>query len=420
MAELRVGVYLADTAPLLGGAHTFESELRRSILEVVQETRHEWTFVAEAPRPPSDIEDARADYLSLQRGPLRRALHGLTRRLHRALPRVPDRHDAFVVGRLLDRGIDLLWNLTPDSPTLELPFIATIWDVQHRLQPYFPEVSAGGTWDDRERHFGRLLPRAAAIITGTEAGRDEIHRFFQVPLGRIKVIPQPTPRFALSAASRAASGDGLHVLKKHELSPGFVLYPAQFWPHKNHVAVLQALHLLGDPALRVVFVGSDRGNAPYIRRRARELGLADRVRMLGFVPTDELAALYAHAHALAFMTFFGPDNLPPLEAFAIGCPVIASQVPGAEEQLGDAALLVDPRDPAQLATALRRLRDEPGLREELVRRGRDRAARHTGRDFVRRAISVIDELEPIRRCWDSHTLVGDGWVVSRRPDIAGA
>jgi glycosyltransferase involved in cell wall biosynthesis len=99
------------------------------------------------------------------------------------------------------------------------------------------------------------------------------------------------------------------------------------------------------------------------------------------------------------MTFFGPDNLPPLEAMALGCPVIASNVSGAKEQLGDAALLVDPKKPEEIAEAIKSLSEDSALRQDLIKRGLIRAYRWTAQDYVKEIFSVIDNFEAIRRCW---------------------
>jgi glycosyltransferase involved in cell wall biosynthesis len=113
---------------------------------------------------------------------------------------------------------------------------------------------------------------------------------------------------------------------------------------------------------------------------------------------DDLVALYQHAHALTYLSFFGPENLPPLEAFALGCPVVAAAVPGAREQLGDAALLVPPTESARVAEAVRRLEDA-ALREELIERGRTRAEALTAESFVRGVLAFFDEFEQVRKCW---------------------
>ena len=114
---------------------------------------------------------------------------------------------------------------------------------------------------------------------------------------------------------------------------------------------------------------------------------------------EDLVALYRGAFALAYVTFFGPENLPPLEAFALGCPVIASDVSGAREQLVDAALFVDPRNPAEIAAAIKQLHDDDNLRSSLIDKGRARAERWTATEFVRGVFAALDEFEPVRRCW---------------------
>ena len=152
--------------------------------------------------------------------------------------------------------------------------------------------------------------------------------------------------------------------------------------------------------LPVVLVGSDQGNLKYIQRLANDLELSSQIYFLGFVPKADLFLLYQNAFALIFPTYFGPDNLPPLEAFASGCPVIASNVAGADEQLGDAALLFDPKSPKQMALAIKSLYDNPELRQTLIQRGVERAAKWSGQDYVRGVFAILREFEPIRQCWD--------------------
>jgi len=112
-----------------------------------------------------------------------------------------------------------------------------------------------------------------------------------------------------------------------------------------------------------------------------------------------VSALYQSALCLCYVSFFGPENLPPLEAFGLGCPVIAADVPGASEQLGDAAIRVNPSNELEIAGALKLLSQDKTKRDELIRRGKERARRFTGRDFAKGLIASLDEFEPIRRSW---------------------
>jgi glycosyltransferase involved in cell wall biosynthesis len=299
-------------------------------------------------------------------------------------------------------GVELVWFVGPVYETTDAPFIFTVWDLQHRLQPWFPEVSASGRWAFRERNYGRVLPRAALVIAPNRAGQREVERFYHVPPERIRLLPHPTPAFALHPP--AALPD---VRAKFGLQRPFLLYPAQFWAHKNHTGLLRAAKALEQrhgQLVDVALVGSEKGNLAHVRREVARLSLGERVRFLGFVNRDELIALYRNAEALVYLSFFGPENLPPLEAFALGCPVVASAVDGAEEQLGEAALLVDPRDPLQVADAVSRLRTEPGLRERLVARGAARARQWTAGDYVDKVLGEIDRFAPVRACWSDETM----------------
>jgi len=281
---------------------------------------------------------------------------------------------------------------------MDIPYIVTVWDLQHRVQSYFPEVSTNGEWDGREEFLSKTLRRASYILTGTEIGKAEVEYFYQVPSERIKVLPFPTPLFVLNPPPT----QNKEILKKYSIPENYLFYPAQFWPHKNHVNLLLAVQILKDRYninFPVVFSGSDKGNQEYINKQISKLNLSDQVYFLGFVPQEDLVSLYRNAFTLTFLTFFGPDNLPPLEAFALGCPVIASQVSGSQEQLGDAALLVNPKDPEHIALAIKSLWDDINLRQTLVQRGFARAAQWTAEDYVKGVFSILDEFEAIRRCW---------------------
>ena len=149
----------------------------------------------------------------------------------------------------------------------------------------------------------------------------------------------------------------------------------------------------------MVLVGADHGNEAYVREMVVKLDLSKQVYFLGFVPQSDIPQLYQNAFALTFLSFFGPDNLPPLEAMALGCPVIASNVSGASEQLQDAALLVDPKQPEEIAIAVKSLLEDAALRQNLIETGSLRAKQWMADDYIGEIFSVLDDFEAIRRCW---------------------
>ncbi len=133
--------------------------------------------------------------------------------------------------------------------------------------------------------------------------------------------------------------------------------------------------------------------------RMKKLGdCEEQVHFLGFVSRADLISLYRNAFALTYVSFCGPENLPPLEVFALGCPVVASKVSGAAEQLGEAAILVDPSNPEEIANAIKVLLDDPSLVRTMVERGRQRALRWTGRDFVHGVFKILDDLDQCGEC----------------------
>lgn len=394
---MKVGVFLEDFSPEVGGGFTIQDDIFRALLELIDTTHHSFVIFCRRPEGVSKLSThARLQAVafpgSLGQRVFARAERGLNSLLEKR------QRQSRLEQLCKEAGVEFMWFVGAEAVQLDLPYLAIVWDLQHRRQPWFPEVSATGTWQHRENFYSEFLRRATMIIAGTDAGREEIERFYQVTSDRIKILPHPTPTFALNAGP----GDTEAMLRKYQLKKDYLFYPAQFWSHKNHAnlllaaAELKSKHRLDLP---VVFVGSDKGNADYVRSFAAQLQPAIDVSFLGFVPVEDLVALYRGAFALAYVTFFGPENLPPLEAFALRCPVVASDVAGAREQLGDAALLVNPRDPSSIAMAIKTLYDDPNVRHDLIAKGRARAERSTAVSFVRGVFHALDEFEPVRRCW---------------------
>ena len=106
--------------------------------------------------------------------------------------------------------------------------------------------------------------------------------------------------------------------------------------------------------LGAIFSGSDQGNLSYIKDMTKKLNLESKVRFIGFVPNEEMPYLYSQSIALVMPTYFGPTNIPPLEAFKLNVPVLYSNLPGLREQVGKAALLLDLNEPKSLVYNLKR------------------------------------------------------------------
>ena len=189
------------------------------------------------------------------------------------------------------------------------------------------------------------------------------------------------------------------VRHAYRLPERYMFYPAQFWPHKNHVRIVCALARLKEEQrseIHLVLCGSHSGA---IRKRtfhevlalAHQLNVHQQVHYLGYLPDGDMSGLYAEATALVMPTFFGPTSIPILEAWLFSCPVLTSDIRGIREQVGDAAILVDPRSEEAIAEGMYRLWGNETLRKELGQRGRRRLSGYRQEDFCKRLGDIIQE-----------------------------
>lgn len=302
---------------------------------------------------------------------------------------------------LQEKHIDWVIYTAPEVLSFEigLPYIMPIHDLQHRLQPEFPEVSADGEWELREYLYRNGTLYATLILADSETGKEDVLNLYGeygITPERVKVLPFLPSVYMPASVSESAS-QALH--RAYPLPARYLFYPAQFWPHKNHLRLVQALALLKKQKgieVNLVCCGSQ-ANAirqetyRQVMQAAGQLGVANQVHCLGYVKDEYMAALYAEALGLAMPTFFGPTNIPVLEAWAYDCPVITSDLRGIRQQVGDAGLLIDPRSPEDIAEAIYRLWTDEALRVELSRRGRQRLAQYGPTEFRQRLEAIVEE-----------------------------
>ena len=305
---------------------------------------------------------------------------------------------------LIADGVDLAYFVTHSSTPIHfraLNFITTVLDLCHRDNLEFPEVRVDGQFEQREAHFSTCLPKAYAVIVASDQLADKIVARYGVDRERMVAMPFAPSPFLNDAHSAVAA----NVLAKYNLAPGYFFYPAQFWPHKNHIRILEALAYLAaqektrvKEVPRVVFSGGDHGNLEHVNAVARRLGVENQVRYIGFVPVEHMRALYEGATAVVMPTYFGPTNIPPQEAWMLGKPLVYSK--HLSEQIGDAAILVDPDSDIEIAEAMLRVRDK-SVAEDLAMKGRAqlenlRRERCIAEDELVRKLAQFDGR---RRCW---------------------
>lgn len=265
-----------------------------------------------------------------------------------------------------------------------VPAIVSVHDLMHRYERRFREGAAPGRYFLRERRFGGIARTAKAMLVDSTVGKTQLVESYDADPRRVFVLPYIPPAYLSQPPPPGFEA-------RYRLPSKFAFYPAQFWPHKNHRRLLAALQGLREdiPDVHLVLAGAkDRGYAA-LAAYCAQAALGGHVSFVGRVPDSDMAEFYRRARCLVMPTFFGPTNIPPLEAFALGCPVAASGIYGMPEQIGDAGLLFDPHSEREIAESLRRLWSDDALCERLRRKGLERAARWNRQAFNARLQSIV-------------------------------
>jgi len=268
---------------------------------------------------------------------------------------------------------------------IPVPAIGVIHDLMHRYEPEFPEVSSLGLYQRRERHYRRLCRYALAVLVDSRTGRHHVHDSYGLKNSRIHELPYVAPGYML-ADIKPADFD-----KRYKLPGRFLFYPAQFWKHKNHLRLLEALHTLRQefPDLHLILAGAPKNGYREVLAAIERYELGDRVLVLGYVPDEDIPEFYRRAAALVMPTFFGPTNIPPLEAMMAGCPVAISDIYGMSEQVKGAALLFDPKSTTEITEAIRRILSDTELRRHLIEAGKERARAWGQAQFNERVHTIL-------------------------------
>jgi len=237
-----------------------------------------------------------------------------------------------------------------------------------------------------------LARRADRVATLSESEKSRLAAHGVAPPEKISVVPLGVeasfrPRAAHPSEALAS------VVSRYGLPERFLLYVGRLNRRKNIGNLLDALSRLDDP-VPLVLVGAPDGKASDPAALIRRHKLGDRVIRLGRVRDEDLPALYALAHVFCFVSFEEGFGLPALEAMASGVPVLVSERPVFREVCADAALFVDPADPAAIASALSRLLRNPAALASFRETGPRRAALFT---WERAASRLLDACREVLR-----------------------
>ena len=378
---MRIGIFFPDYKPEDGGANT----LLGTILKEIKDSKsYDCDFVVlYKGKSNSVVIENNIKFIDLG------YLFG-TKFITKAIRKI--REDIFKYS-ILDKiakqeKIDLYY--FPEHPNINvsIPYIYTVWDLGHRTTPQYPEVSENGIWEQREALYQKMLPKALRIITGNETGKKEIVKYYGIDEKKIKVCEFPVSDFCYGKEEKPS------FIYEDE----FFFYPAQFWAHKNHKCIIEALKILKEEynvAPKIYFTGSDKGYRKVVESLINQYSLNNQIVFTGFVKDEELKYMYTHATALVYASMMGPNNMPPIEATYLGCPVIITNLEGHIEQLKDTAIYFDGNNPRELAEKMLLLLNDKKYRDQVIDKEQTLGDRFSKISYFEQIENIFDEVKMV-------------------------
>jgi len=264
----------------------------------------------------------------------------------------------FTIGINLNKAakqkkIDLIYFLGPYSYWREIennfPFIFTIHDIGYYELSFFPEYSGKEFWR-REKIYREGAIRSYKLIVDSEITKKKLIEYFGLPKEKIITKKFATKKHLIKATRKLPRAWG---------EKKFVIYPAQFWAHKNHIYLIEALALSLEKGLEIhiVLTGGDMGNMRHVRDMVEHRGLSEYIHFFGFVSDRELMGLYEDAIAMVMPTYLSTTNIPPLEAFTKKLPVLYphDNITGVDEYLRSNTIPLDLNDPKSMYIGLKKI-----------------------------------------------------------------
>lgn len=288
------------------------------------------------------------------------------------------------------------------------PTVCVIYDMQYKT---YPEFFAAEDVFHRDRTFVEACKRSTLLTAISDYSRDAAiaHGASEA---KIKSIPLHISQHNLLGAEKDVT-----VLGRLAVSPRrYLIYPANFWKHKNHEMLLTAFGMARNAGLpgdiKLICTGAPGERQLFLRQAAEGLGLGDHVLFPGYLTHSELLALMTNSAGLIFPSLYEGFGLPVVEAMAIGVPVACSNVTSLPEVAGDAAILFDPRLPEALSHAMVTLVNDPELLKRMVPAGKMQAAKFS--DSVTLARQYWDVFQQATRVSIHEDLLfgahPDGWA----------
>lgn len=234
----------------------------------------------------------------------------------------------------------------------------------------FPGLVSPRTRELLRRKIASGLSLSPRVIAISECTKQDLCELFHYPEERVVVTPLAVDSLFLKPCELEGRKK---VLQKYTLSPEYILFTGNLNARKNLLLLLEAYALFPD-APQLVLAGGEGNQSQEIRKKIVHLKLERKVKLLGYVPQEDLPALYQSALFFVYPSLYEGFGIPLLEAMASGTPIVAARGGAIEEIASDAAYFFHPRKVEELWEGLEKLLRDSSLRETLRKRGRERVA----------------------------------------------
>lgn len=292
--------------------------------------------------------------------------------------------------------LDVLHCTSNTAPVnLSCPLVLTLHDII-----YLEGLNwSSGTWYQRfgnayrKWNVPKVVPKAHKILTVSEFEQNTISNHFKsLPKGVLEVVHNGVnDHFAPVPVEVQES-----IRKAYGLPERFMLFLGNTDPKKNLVGVLKALNqILKQGKLTLPLVMPDLGGEALtgLLKSIEASDLESHIHLTGYIPNQDLPAIYGKASFFLYPSLRESFGLPILEAMACGCPVITSDTSSMPEIAGDAALLVDPFKPQDLAVAILQLLENPTLKQQLTEKGYQRPPLFSYERGAEKVLSIYEHVE---------------------------
>jgi len=327
--------------------------------------------------------------------------------IYRSMP-----HRTRAVGLLRQLEADLL--LCPfTAPSFfhpTVPVVSVVHDLSYR---YYPQFYNSNELSYRDISFKDACRIAQTIVCVSDYTRKTVLENADVnPELVITIYTRLNNRLTRQPCEKVAQ-----LLNRFDVEEGrFLLYPSNFWPHKNHLMLLTVFGMYKtrhpESDLRLVLTGVPDARMERLQYAAQRMGLAERVIFPGYVSDEELAVLLQSCLALIFPSLFEGFGMPILEAMAFNRPVLCSNTTSIPEIAGEAALFFDPKKPKEILNAIENIESDTGLVKQLIERGQQRlAAFGDTQEMTRQYLQLFRQVMGPKRFSDAlNGVYPDGWT----------